>query len=151
MSAAVGGPTEKGRVEIVEKRLPKLRPCIWDTTVVLAVAAAAVICGVLLWNDTVGTKPLSVTVLVDGETVYRGAPEDCAGDGLWIRGHGDYVLQLRFAEKNGRSGVRAAASTCPTQECVHTGVITRAGERIVCLPARTVIRLEGGNADLVTG
>ena len=36
---------------------------------------------------------------------------------------------------------------CPTQDCVHTGTITRAGQSIVCLPARIIIRLEGGTVD----
>ena len=47
-------------------------------------------------------------------------------------------------------------SDCPTQECVHTGKITRSGQSIVCLPARIVVQLEGGAAaddgvDLVIG
>ena len=44
-------------------------------------------------------------------------------------------------------GVRVAVSDCPTQDCVHTGTITRSGQSIVCLPARIIIRLEGGAAD----
>ena len=44
-------------------------------------------------------------------------------------------------------GVRVEESDCPTQDCVHTGTITRAGQSIVCLPARVIIRLEGGTAD----
>ena len=36
---------------------------------------------------------------------------------------------------------------CPTQDCVHTGTITRTGQSIVCLPARIIIRLEGGTVD----
>ena len=36
------------------------------------------------------------------------------------------------------------ASTCPDQECVQTGQLTRAGESAICLPARVTLRLEGG-------
>ena len=48
------------------------------------------------------------------------------------------------------------SSDCPTQDCVHTGAITRGGQSIVCLPARIVIQLEGGpeadsGVDLVIG
>ena len=46
------------------------------------------------------------------------------------------------------------ASDCPTQDCVHTGAITRSGQSIVCLPGRIVIQLEGGGdggPDLVIG
>ena len=38
-------------------------------------------------------------------------------------------------------------SDCPTQDCVHTGVITRAGQSIVCLPAQVVVHLEGTAPD----
>ena len=41
-------------------------------------------------------------------------------------------------------GVWVERSDCPTQDCVHTGHISRSGQSIVCLPARVVIRLEGG-------
>ena len=39
------------------------------------------------------------------------------------------------------------SSDCPTQDCVHTGTISRSGQSIVCLPARIVIQLTGGAAD----
>ena len=41
-------------------------------------------------------------------------------------------------------GARVASSTCPDQVCVHTGLLTRAGESAICLPARATLRLEGG-------
>ena len=44
-------------------------------------------------------------------------------------------------------GLYVADADCPTQDCVHTGTITRAGQSIVCLPARIIIRLEGGTVD----
>ena len=56
----------------------------------------------------------------------------------------------------GPGSAQVTASDCPTQDCVHTGAITRGGQSIVCLPARIVIQLEGGPAadsgvDLVIG
>ena len=51
------------------------------------------------------------------------------------------------------AGVRVVSSDCPTQDCVHTGQISRAGQSIVCLPAHIVITLAGADADydLITG
>ena len=43
--------------------------------------------------------------------------------------------------------MRVAEADCPTQDCVHTGTITRSGQSIVCLPARIVIQLTGGQPD----
>ena len=48
---------------------------------------------------------------------------------------------------SGQTGLRVARSDCPTQDCVHTGTITRSGQSIVCLPARFILRLEGGTAE----
>ena len=45
------------------------------------------------------------------------------------------------------NGLCVLESDCPNQDCVHSGVITRAGQSIVCLPARIVIELHGGSGD----
>lgn len=51
-----------------------------------------------------------------------------------------------------RDGAYIEHADCPTQDCVRTGKITRAGESIVCLPNRVIVTLEGGAAfDAVTG
>lgn len=46
-------------------------------------------------------------------------------------------------------------SGCPTQDCVHTGAISRAGQSIVCLPAQVVVHLEGASGtdapDVIVG
>ena len=49
-------------------------------------------------------------------------------------------------------GVRVIETDCPDALDVKAGKITRAGEYIVCLPHRMVIRLEGGrqNADALS-
>ena len=48
------------------------------------------------------------------------------------------------------------SSTCPGEDCVHSGKVTRPGRSVVCLPNRVEIRLVGGNAqeddvDMVAG
>ena len=52
---------------------------------------------------------------------------------------GTYHLTVRISG----DGVYVSDSDCPTQDCVHTGTIRRAGQSIVCLPAQVVIHLEG--------
>ena len=53
--------------------------------------------------------------------------------------------------ENGRVCIKSA--TCPHQDCVHTGTITRAGQSIVCLPEQVVVQLSGGGSgpDAVLG
>ena len=65
--------------------------------------------------------------------------------------HNGYTLTIAA---DGDS-VWVAESDCPTQDCVHTGHIRRAGQSIVCLPAQVVIHLEGaayaGAPDVIVG
>ncbi len=48
------------------------------------------------------------------------------------------------------SAVSVTDSDCPTQDCVHTGGISRAGQSIVCLPEQVVIQLTGGGGGPLT-
>lgn len=60
---------------------------------------------------------------------------------------------LHIIAENG--GVAVTDSNCPTQDCVHTGRITRTGQSIVCLPAQVVVHLEGASSpdapDVIVG
>ena len=55
------------------------------------------------------------------------------------------VVSLEGTAEDG--GLRVSEADCPTQDCVHTGAISRSGQSIVCLPARIIIQLTGGQAD----
>ena len=54
---------------------------------------------------------------------------------------GGYTLEICLTDTE----VWVEHSDCPTQDCVHTGRISRSGQSIVCLPARVVVELEGGS------
>ncbi len=56
---------------------------------------------------------------------------------------GGYTLYLMVSP----DGAEIRESDCPTQDCVHTGKITRPGQSIVCLPARVSIQLVGNGTD----
>ena len=43
--------------------------------------------------------------------------------------------------------VSVTQSDCPGQDCVHSGAVSRAGQSIVCLPARVAVTLEGAASD----
>ena len=117
-----------------------------DLLVAAVVAVLAVACGVLVWGRGAAAEELAVVVSVDGEEVERQALAAFSGAEYT---HGGYTLVL--SAEGG--GVRVSESDCPTQDCVHTGTVTRPGQSIVCLPARIVVRLEGGEAlvDAVVG
>ena len=115
---------------------PKLRPGIWDALVALTVAVLAVACAWTVWGGQDESGALTAVVSVDGVETERLALEEAERT---IQA-GGYTLRLRLTETE----VWVESSDGPTQDCVHTGHISRSGQSIVCLPARVIVRLEGG-------
>ena len=107
--------------------------------VVLCAAAAAL----ALFSGAADTTALSA-VIKDGD----GAPYSVTLDvpRRMTRADGHITLLIE------QGGVFVEYADCPTQSCVRTGKITRAGESIVCLPNRVIVTLEGADAfDAVMG
>ncbi len=138
------------------KPSPKLRPTVWDGLVVLCVAALAVGVAFFQWRGGT-TEALTAVVSVDGTEADRFAPADLLEAPRTYENNG-YTLEVALSidyehpassalPPSGESGLRVARSDCPTQDCVHTGTISRSGQSIVCLPARIIIRLEGGTPE----
>ena len=132
---------------------PKLHPTGLDGLAALAVVVLAVACAAVVWGGQGTGENLTAVVSVDGEEVERINLESEEGIRSYS-GHG-YTLEVNL-RPDGQPGVRVEHADCPTQDCVHTGIITRAGQSIVCLPARIIIRLEGGSEpdggpDLIIG
>lgn len=127
---------------------PKLRPNFFDAIVALAVLLLAAALGARMWlspaSDTAGA--LTVVISANGFEIDRTPLE--AYDGGIYESNGCTLTVAVEGES-----VRVAESDCPNQDCVHSGAISRAGQSLVCLPARFVIELVGGDADydLVTG
>ncbi len=124
------------------RSFPKLRPCLWDGLVAILVAALAVACAMAVWFQSAEGGELTAVVTVDGQEVQRCLLADFP-EGEQVYSANGYTLRVCLTDG---PGLRVAESDCPTQDCVHTGTITRTGQSIVCLPARIIIRLEGGTA-----
>lgn len=125
---------------------PELRPNGWDALVVLAVLLLAAGCAWSVWARGGETARLTAVVSVDGAEVDRIELDGAASGGERVYTGGGYTLTVELWPEGVR-GVRVREADCPTQDCVHTGTITRSGQSIVCLPARIIVRLEGGPAD----
>ena len=126
------------------KSSPELRPTKYDALVVLAVLLMAFALGARYWFARADAGTLTVVVTADGATLDRFA----LGGGERVYTSGGYTLRVAATAE----GVCVAASDCPTHDCVRTGTISRAGQSIVCLPARVVVALEGAREyDAVAG
>jgi hypothetical protein len=124
------------------KRTPRLKPTLWDSLVAVCVVALAL--GILSGRWRGGASgTLTAVVYADGAELDRVALRPDVSETRAYSGNG-YALRVAFDP----DGVQVASADCPTQDCVHTGKITQGGQSVVCLPARIVIRLEGGAPDV---
>jgi hypothetical protein len=105
--------------------------------VVLAVVLLAAVCALTVWRSGGTDQTLTAVISVDGREIERLALS--SETERTVQGNG-YTLRVVLSP----DGVRVAQADCPTQDCVHTGTITRSGQSIVCLPGRVIITLEGG-------
>ena len=128
----------------------KTKPCLWDALIAAAIVLLAGACALAVWGGQgQRTTALSVVISVDGEeqerielTHFSHEPVPYSANGYTL-----YVAATRSSEPDSVPGIRVETSDCPTQDCVHTGVITRPGQSIVCLPARMVIELVSESGD----
>ena len=127
------------------KRMPALKANRWDAAIAAVVVVLAAVCGSLIWGRTADAGELTVVITADGQEVecmaldaFPDTPQAYSGNG--------YTLQVS-TQTDGERGIYVSVSDCPTQDCVHTGTITHAGQSIVCLPARISITLEGQASD----
>lgn len=58
--------------------------------------------------------------------------------------NGDYQNTVTISD----GSVFFSTSTCPNEDCVHTGKLTKAGQLAVCLPNGVTVRIVGENADV---
>ena len=112
----------------------------FDAPVALIIALLAVVAALWFYLPRSQSGQLTVVISVAGEETRRVPLSDFTE--TTVTG-GSYTL--RVSTRDG--GVAVTDSDCPTQDCVHTGVITRAGQSIVCLPAQVVVHLEGTAPD----
>lgn len=121
----------------------KQKPTRYDLLVALAVLAlaAAIFLKQFMAKDG---GPLNAVVSCDGTVMEEISLSALKEDGQTISfSNNGITLRVHFAP----DGVCVLSSTCPTQDCLHTGTIRRAGQSIVCLPAHVSIVLLGGATD----
>ncbi|MBE6939280.1 MAG: NusG domain II-containing protein [Ruminococcaceae bacterium] len=126
---------------------PKLRPTLADGLVLLCVVVLTVAVSFFVYRPSENTGALTAVISQDG-TILRQVQLSALTEPSTLEVTGSHTTKILLE----RDGVSVTATDCPSQDCLHTGKITRAGQSIVCLPQHLVIHLEGsGGADLVLG
>ena len=122
---------------------PELRPKKWDIVVAAVVLVLSVLVAVGFYGPKLGQSDhLSAVISVGGEETER-IDLDRLSEETLLTVEGEYTLSVLLT----RDGAAVTDSDCPTQDCVHTGHISRPGQSIVCLPGQVVIHLEGASSD----
>ena len=114
------------------------RPTLLDGAAALLVAAAAV--ALLFFLQPEESNFLTASVVLEGETIAE--YELSTLPVTLVVDEAPYPLTIQA--EPGR--IRIAESACPSQDCVHTGWISRAGQQIICLPDKLVISLSGSGS-----
>lgn len=116
---------------------------IGDVVLVILVCAAAVVSMVMVVQARAGVRGSLAIVEVNGEEVSRiKLGEGMSSRTIEVEG----FMGACTIEVEGNR-IRMLKSPCPEKICVGTGWAENAGDQIVCLPNRVVIRVEGGEAD----
>lgn len=103
-----------------------------DIAIILALSIAASVSFIIF---SASRKPGSNAVItIDNETkITMNLTEKKKTESFELEGA---VIEVR----NGKIGV--IGSDCPDKICVHTGFISKKGEKIVCLPKKLIIEIE---------
>lgn len=104
--------------------------------------AAVLVIGLAVWALWPKSTGNTVAVTVEGQTVGTYALSEPIDQP--ISGYGGFSLSLTI--RNGEACV--VDSTCPDLICQHHAPISKAGEKIVCLPARIVITVTGEGEEM---
>ena len=115
---------------------PKNRFSKGDFFVLIGVAALLALSVILLLS---GKSGKTVSITCDGSRVTYSLSEDRR---IELTSNG-YTLSVEI--RNGE--VSVTESDCPDRTCVRTGKIGKAGQTIICIPAKIVIEVTGGGTD----
>lgn len=129
-----------------------MRPKKWDIAVVVAVVLLSAVTAAAFYGPKLHSGANLTAVIRAEGTVVERIPLSSVEDQetRTVKGAA-YTLTLSLSPR----GVAVTYADCPSQDCVHTGTITRPGQSIVCLPGQVVIHLEGEAAgdtpDVIVG
>ena len=122
------------------KKTHSIRLCPGDILLILILFSLS-IAGFILQKEIAREGRLYI-IEMNGESIYRLPLSSDTLITLETK-TGNISIQT----KDGR--VRVSESSCPQKICIKTGWVKRPGEVIICIPNRTVVRIEGKKRNTV--
>ena len=108
--------------------------------IAIGIGIITVIAGILIWLFLPSAEGKTVEIYRDG-TLIEQFPMEAERTYRAVQGDAYNLVVI----ENG--GVRVTEYSCPDGLCAKQGTISHAGEQIVCLPNRLVIRIRESGAD----
>lgn len=112
-----------------------------DIAVIAAIIVAALI---FAYMSISGGENLQAVITVDGEVIET---IDLSSVKEKITIIPDTQPEIVIVAENGE--IRFESAECEDKLCVNTGSLKKGGDTAVCLPAKTVITVEGSDVDAV--
>lgn len=112
-----------------------------DIAVIASIVAAALI---FAYTSISGSDNLQAVITVDGKVVET-VDLSSAKERIVITP--DTQPKVVIIAENGE--IRFESAECEDKLCVNTGSLKKGGDTAVCLPAKTVITVEGSDVDAV--
>ncbi len=114
---------------------------VYDIGIIIIVLISSVVALFSQLNNP--TDNLTCVVKAQGEQVYSVKLDSIDGDIEYVV-DGEYPLTVVITN----TSVCVINAACPDKLCEHSGEITRAGQSIVCLPAKVSVTVQGDNSSL---
>lgn len=114
-----------------------MKPKKWELILV-----AVLVLGLALWALWPRGAGNTVTVTVNGDLAGEYALNRDLRQS--VQGYGGFSLTLVISD----GAAHVEDSACPDLICQHHAPVSKAGEQIVCLPARIVINVSGEEAEI---
>lgn len=105
----------------------------------LIVAMALFVADITKASNDDGNK--TVVISIDGE---KKSEYPLKEDGVYLL-EGSHLGTNKLVIKDGKAYIEEAS--CPDKQCVKQGKISKAGEMLVCLPNRVVIKIVDANEE----
>ena len=132
------------------KKSPRLSPTRADALVAAAVLLLALLSGAWFSLPAARGGEPDVRVTSGGTEIERMPLSEYARTAPHVYANNGFALTVVVTPDG---ALDVTESTCPNHDCEHTPPIRRAGQSIVCLPARVSITLAGAQDgyDIVAG
>ena len=117
----------------------------WDWIAIFVVMVLALVVGLLFLPSSGEDQGSSVVQIYQDGALIRELSLS-GEETLTIEGRYENTVVIRDG------AVSITHSTCPGEDCVHSGTISKAGKALVCLPNAVEIRIVGASEiDFVVG